>query len=136
MSVVYPFLTGLTGWTGLTQSCKSECISCLKVFHKVKHYVVFTDLDGTLLDHDTYGWEEALPALERCKRLLIPIVLVSSKTRAEMDQLRIKLSISAPFISENGGGIFSPMTPRRSRRPMPFPTGICGNGLSVCLTLI
>ena len=30
----------------------------------MNHYVVFTDLDGTLLDHDTYGWEEALPALE------------------------------------------------------------------------
>jgi mannosyl-3-phosphoglycerate phosphatase len=74
----------------------------------VSHYVVFTDLDGTLLDHDTYGWEEALPALDLCKRLFIPIVLVSSKTRAEMDHLRLKLSVSAPFISENGGGIFFP----------------------------
>ena len=74
----------------------------------MRHYVVFTDLDGTLLDHDTYGWEEARPALERCKRLFIPIVLVSSKTRAEMDHLRVKLSISSPFISENGGGIFFP----------------------------
>ena len=70
--------------------------------------VVFTDLDGTLLDHDTYGWDEALPALDLCKRLFVPIVLVSSKTRAEMDPLRLKLSISAPFISENGGGIFFP----------------------------
>jgi len=70
--------------------------------------VVFTDLDGTLLDHDTYGWEGAVPALDLCKRLLIPIVLASSKTRAEMDQLRLKLSPDAPFISENGGGIFFP----------------------------
>ncbi len=70
--------------------------------------VVFTDLDGTLLDHDTYGWEEALPALDLCKKLFIPIVLVSSKTRAEMDPLRFKLSINAPFISENGGGVFFP----------------------------
>jgi mannosyl-3-phosphoglycerate phosphatase len=70
--------------------------------------VVFTDLDGTLLDHDTYGWDDAVPALDRCKRLFIPIVLVSSKTRAEMAQLSFKLSISAPFISENGGGVFFP----------------------------
>jgi mannosyl-3-phosphoglycerate phosphatase len=70
--------------------------------------VVFTDLDGTLLEHDTYGWEEALPALDLCKRLFIPIILVSSKTRAEMDQLRLELSINGPFISENGGGIFFP----------------------------
>lgn len=70
--------------------------------------IVFTDLDGTLLDYTTYGWEEALPALHMCKRLEIPVVLVSSKTRAEMDLLRHHMSISAPFISENGGGIYFP----------------------------
>ena len=74
----------------------------------MNHYIVFTDLDGTLLDHDTYGWDEALPALDRCKKLFIPIVLASSKTRAEMVQLSHKMSISAPFISENGGGVFFP----------------------------
>ena len=71
-------------------------------------FLVFTDLDGTLLDHVTYEWKEALPALNRCKESRIPVVLVSSKTRAEMDLLRRKLSLSAPFISENGGGIFFP----------------------------
>jgi mannosyl-3-phosphoglycerate phosphatase len=89
----------------------------------VNHYVVFTDLDGTLLDHDTYGWEEALPALDRCKRLFIPIVLVSSKTRAEMDQLRLKLSISGPFISENGGGIFFPGDTTEFAPPDAHPDG-------------
>ncbi len=69
-------------------------------------YVIFTDLDGTLLDHITYEWEKARPALKLCKKLKIPIVFVSSKTRAEMDILRHRMSISAPFISENGGGIF------------------------------
>jgi len=70
--------------------------------------IIFSDLDGTLLDHNNYRWEKAQPALDLCKRLNIPIVLVSSKTRAEIDLLRRKLSISAPFISENGGGIFFP----------------------------
>ncbi len=70
--------------------------------------VIFTDLDGTLLDHDSYGWEEAIPALKVCERFHIPIILVSSKTRAEMDVLRHKLGLSSPFISENGGGIFFP----------------------------
>jgi mannosyl-3-phosphoglycerate phosphatase len=70
--------------------------------------LIFSDLDGTLLDHNNYRWEEAQPALDLCKRLNIPVVLVSSKTRAEIDLLRRKLSISAPFISENGGGIFFP----------------------------
>jgi mannosyl-3-phosphoglycerate phosphatase len=70
--------------------------------------VIFTDLDGTLLDHDTYDWEAAKPALEFCRRYQIPVITVSSKTRAEIDLLQKKLSISAPFISENGGGIFFP----------------------------
>jgi len=71
-------------------------------------FLIFTDLDGTLLDHDTYGWEEALPALDLCRRLGVPVILVSSKTRAEMDVLQNRLGLSAPFISENGGGIFFP----------------------------
>jgi mannosyl-3-phosphoglycerate phosphatase len=71
-----------------------------------KFLIVFSDLDGTLLDHNTYGWQEAQPALNLCKKHHVPIVLVSSKTRAEMEFLRGKLSISAPFVSENGGGIF------------------------------
>jgi len=72
-------------------------------------YVIFTDLDATLLDHDTYEWGEALPALELCARLRVPVILVSSKTRAEMEVLYRRLSLSAPFISENGGGIFCPV---------------------------
>jgi len=71
-------------------------------------YLVFTDLDGTLLDHDTYGWEAAIPALEYCRTRGTPVIIVSSKTRSEIDALRRKLSLSAPFISENGGGIFFP----------------------------
>jgi mannosyl-3-phosphoglycerate phosphatase len=71
-------------------------------------YLVFTDLDGTLLDHDTYGWEAAIPALEQCRERGVPVILVSSKTRAEMDNLRRRLRLSGPFISENGGGVFFP----------------------------
>ena len=71
-------------------------------------FLIFTDLDGTLLDHVTYEWKEALPALNRCKESHIPVILASSKTRAEIDLLRRKLSLTAPFISENGGGIFFP----------------------------
>ena len=70
--------------------------------------VIFTDLDGTLLDHISYGWEDAKPALRLCKRLNIPVILVSSKTRAEMEIIRLKLELAYPFISENGGGIFFP----------------------------
>jgi mannosyl-3-phosphoglycerate phosphatase len=71
-------------------------------------FLIFTDLDGTLLDHDSYAWAEAQPALDLCKRRSIPVILVSSKTRAEMNPLRLQLGLSYPFVSENGGGIFFP----------------------------
>lgn len=45
--------------------------------------ILFTDLDGTLLDHESYEWKEAKPALDLCKERRVPIILVSSKTRAE-----------------------------------------------------
>lgn len=72
--------------------------------------IIFTDLDGTLLDHTSYSWRDAAPALELCKRLEVPVILVSSKTRAEMEVLRNALGLTYPFISENGGGLFFPFT--------------------------
>ena len=71
--------------------------------------VLFTDLDGTLLDARTYDPGPAAAALERCRRLGVPVVFVSSKTRAEMEVLRTALGNTAPFISENGGGLFLPV---------------------------
>ncbi|MEW5911756.1 MAG: HAD-IIB family hydrolase [Thermodesulfobacteriota bacterium] len=70
--------------------------------------VVFSDLDGTLLEHHTYSYQAARPALDELKRRGIPLVLCSSKTRAELIPLHAELGLSAPFIAENGGGIFAP----------------------------
>jgi mannosyl-3-phosphoglycerate phosphatase family protein len=70
--------------------------------------VIFSDLDGTLLHPRTYSWDAALPALRHVQRLGIPLVLVSSKTRAEVEVWRERLGNSHPFIVENGGGIFIP----------------------------
>jgi mannosyl-3-phosphoglycerate phosphatase len=70
--------------------------------------VIFSDLDGTLLDSKTYSWKAARPALELIKKRGIPLVICSSKTRAEIESLRKQLDNHDPFISENGGGIFIP----------------------------
>jgi mannosyl-3-phosphoglycerate phosphatase family protein len=70
--------------------------------------VIFTDLDGTLLHPKTYSFEEAAPALGRIKEQGIPLVLCSSKTRAEIEVYRRRLDNGHPFISENGGGIYIP----------------------------
>ncbi|MEL7451289.1 MAG: HAD-IIB family hydrolase [Pseudomonadota bacterium] len=70
--------------------------------------VVFSDLDGTLLDHDTYSWAEATPALDALEARGVPLVLVSSKTRAELLPLRIALGNTHPYIVENGAATFIP----------------------------
>lgn len=70
--------------------------------------IIFTDLDGTLLDYSSYSFEAALPALNFIKERDIPLVICSSKTRKEIEYYRRKLANNHPFISENGGGIFIP----------------------------
>jgi mannosyl-3-phosphoglycerate phosphatase len=70
--------------------------------------IIFTDLDGTLLDRLTYTFEPALPALRILREKGIPLILSSSKTRAEMELYRKKLENEHPFISENGGAVFIP----------------------------
>ena len=73
-----------------------------------KQIIIVTDLDGTLLDSKTYSFEEARPALELIKKNHVPLVLCSSKTRAELELWRDRLENRHPFIVENGGGIFIP----------------------------
>jgi len=70
--------------------------------------VVFSDLDGTLLDHGTYSFEPARPALEALAEAGIPLVLCTSKTRAETERWREALGNLHPFIVENGGAVFVP----------------------------
>ena len=71
-------------------------------------HLIFTDLDGTLLDNQTYSWAAAEEALEEIERRRVPLVFVTSKTRAELEVLRRKLGHGHPFVTENGGGIFIP----------------------------
>lgn len=69
--------------------------------------IIFTDLDGTLLDND-YSYHSTLPVLKRIKEETIPLIPVTSKTRAEVERLRERLGVNDPFITENGGGVFIP----------------------------
>ncbi len=70
--------------------------------------IIFTDLDGTLLDYQTYSFEAAKPALQLLKEKNVPLVICSSKTKKEILHYRRQLCNHYPFISENGGGIFIP----------------------------
>jgi mannosyl-3-phosphoglycerate phosphatase len=74
----------------------------------MSHHIVFTDLDGTLLDSGTYSYKKSLAAINRLKKGGIPIIFCSAKTRAEQEVYRRELGLFHPFVVENGGAIFIP----------------------------
>lgn len=68
--------------------------------------IVFTDLDGTLLDHQTYDAQPARPMLERLAGLDVPVILASSKTAAEIAVWQQTLDLTRwPAIVENGAAL-------------------------------
>jgi len=72
-------------------------------------WIFFSDLDGTLLDDKTYQWRAASRALKALEKNALPLVIVSSKTRAEVLPLLAQLGRREPFVVENGGGIYVPV---------------------------
>lgn len=74
--------------------------------------LVFSDLDGTLLNHHDYSWDAAKPALKHLRDLGAGLVLASSKTAAEIVGFRQAIGFSnMPSIVENGAGILQPNHP-------------------------
>lgn len=72
--------------------------------------VVYTDLDGTLLDHHSYSHAAAKPALEILRAHDVPVVLASSKTFPELVELAGELSLKYPVIGENGAFVAWPVS--------------------------
>ncbi|HET8791760.1 MAG TPA: mannosyl-3-phosphoglycerate phosphatase [Modicisalibacter sp.] len=78
--------------------------------------LVFTGLSGSLLDHHSYAWQPAIPWLQRLSRAGVPVIPVTSKTRAELLALRLDLGLNeAPFIAENGAVIGLPPSWQHAR---------------------
>jgi len=72
-------------------------------------WVVISDLDGTMLNHDTYAVNGAVDAIKILQNNKIPIVFNTSKTYAETLIIREQLGVSDPFIVENGSCIYMPV---------------------------
>ncbi|MBE0481874.1 MAG: HAD-IIB family hydrolase [Bacterioplanes sp.] len=72
-------------------------------------WMVFTDLDGTLLNHDDYSYHAAESVLAELRHTAIPVVIVTSKTRAEVEPLWRTLQLNCPFVVENGAAIYAPL---------------------------
>ena len=71
--------------------------------------IIFTDLDGTLLDHHDYRFDAALPALQAVRERDIPLILTTSKTLAEVVKINRALGNSRPAIVENGCALCFPL---------------------------
>lgn len=71
-------------------------------------WIVFTDLDGTLLDHHQYHADPAMPMLARLAADGIAVVPATSKTFAELEVLLERLPLSGAVIAENGASVHLP----------------------------
>jgi mannosyl-3-phosphoglycerate phosphatase family protein len=85
-------------------TCRSSIFS-----HMEKHWLVFTDMDGSLLDHHDYSYDPAIPTLEALEQAQIPVIPVTSKTQAEVEFIRETIDNTHPFIVENGAAVCIPV---------------------------
>jgi len=71
-------------------------------------HLIFTAFEGALVDSRTDSFSGAEEALAELARRGIAFILLTSRTRAEIEPIRRKLEHNHPFVTENGGGIFFP----------------------------
>lgn len=76
--------------------------------NELNNYLIFTDLDGTLLNHHDYSFTEANEMLNIFKKYNTPLIIVTSKTKEEVIEIQKRVQILFPFIIENGAGVFIP----------------------------
>ncbi|MBW4965960.1 HAD-IIB family hydrolase [Pseudoalteromonas sp. CR1] len=72
--------------------------------------IIFTDLDGTLLDHTDYNTSNVSELLQQLQSAHIPVVFNTSKTFCEVVEIKNELNIQQPFIVENGAAVFIPQS--------------------------
>ena len=67
--------------------------------------LIFTDLDGSLLDRDTFKFDEIKHYLKKLLSKGIFIIPNTSKTEKEILEFNNELGSNLPYISENGAAI-------------------------------
>ena len=73
---------------------------------KKKHTIlIFTDLDGSLLDRDTFKFDTIKNYVKSLVNDGIIIIPNSSKTEKEIEKFNRDLGVALPYISENGSAI-------------------------------
>ena len=72
---------------------------------KKKQIVIFTDLDGTLLDKNTFKFDKIEKYFRELLSKDIIIIPNSSKTEAELSDFNKQYNLNLSFIAENGSSI-------------------------------
>ena len=85
----------------------------------------FTDMDGTLIDHNNYCYELSLHGIKLLREKSVPLIPVSSKTFDEMHLFMSELNLNHPFAFENGSGIAYP-----SEKDGDFRLELTGPGIA------
>ncbi|HZA61363.1 MAG TPA: HAD-IIB family hydrolase [Nitrososphaeraceae archaeon] len=70
--------------------------------------VIFTDIDGTLIDINTGEYQGTIKLVCILKNNNIPVILCSAKTWSEQNKIREDIGLNEPFIVENGGALIIP----------------------------
>ena len=91
--------------SGVPLAIGTGCAKKEAVADKSMALMVVSDLDGTLLDHGDYSFDPVLPILDRMDEAGIPLVVNTSKTRAEWLAMRGDFGNEDPFIVENGSAL-------------------------------
>ena len=81
-------------------------MSVKRVNMSFDNILLFTDLDGTLLNKKTFEFKAALKLIKNCISKGIIIIPNSSKTDLELDEICENLEIPKVYISENGSCIY------------------------------
>lgn len=76
----------------------------------VSRCLIFTDLDGTLLDHHDYSCDAAIPVLRALEDRGHTIIPATSKTFAELNRFCQAISLNGPFLTENGAAVYLPLS--------------------------
>ena len=67
--------------------------------------LIFTDLDGSILDRDTFKFDQIKQYIKKILNSGILIIPNSSKTESEISEFNQELGENLAYISENGSVI-------------------------------
>ena len=68
--------------------------------------IIFTELDEILFNPSEADRQSIAAVVERLKQKQVPLIPITSKTRAEVEPWLDEFSLTDPFIVERGSGIF------------------------------